>query len=227
MFNFWKKCFPCECNNFQQSYASRRHFCFYNSDMWIQFNLMFICNFNIFIWIFNLMMTFSIFIVIFMLNFFVFWNKWISSYFFDEKMMPCRLTHYAQTACIRLSVIQFFSVDQSKINKLTSFTKFIIMIFIFYLFNNFNKPALKNKYKMKNINEFYNKPMRTLWYLVVCCANNKMMRLFFTNDTVHLIIHSNTFFFRRLCNNHSWLIVEKTQATFMFNNFAILSFFVF
>ena len=37
-----------------------------------QFNLMFICNFNIFIWIFDLMTTFFILIEIFMLNLFIF-----------------------------------------------------------------------------------------------------------------------------------------------------------
>ena len=141
--------------------------------------------------------------------------------------MSCRLIHCPQTTSIRRSVTQFFSMNWLKTNKLTLFTKSITVVFTFSLSTNFSKSALKNRYKMKNINDFYYKFTRILWYFAVCCANNKMMRLFFTNNAVHLIIHSGISFFQRLCNSRSWLTIDKTQATFMFNSVTILSFFVF
>ena len=127
-------------------------------------------------------------------------------------MMSCRLIHCSQTLCIQLSVVQFFLVNLSKTSKLTLFTKFIIIIFTFNLFNSFNKPTLKNKYKMKNINEFCDKFMRILQYFIVCYVNDKMMCLFFTNNIIHLIIHSNIFFFKNYAIIvHDWSLKIREQ----------------
>ena len=139
--------------------------------------------------------------------------------------MPCRLIYYAQMTCIWLSVKQFFSMDQLKISKLTSFMRWLTVIFTFNLFSSFSKSVLKNKYKIKNINDFCDKFVCILQYFVVCCANDKVMCFFSTNDVIHLIIHS-TFFFQKLCNNCWWLIVENMWKTFMFNSVTILSFFL-
>ena len=138
-------------------------------------------------------------------------------------MISCRLAFYAQTACIQLSVIQFFSVNRSKISKLTLFTKFITVVFTFCLFNNFNKPALKNRYKMKKINKLYEKSVRSLWYFVVYCVNDKKMCLFFTNNTIYYDYSLKQFFFEKLCNNCSWLIVEKIWQHHDFVIFCVLN----
>ena len=135
--------------------------------------------------------------------------------------MSCHLIHYAQIMCIELNITHFFSVNRLKACKSTLFTKSIIVIF---KFNLFNKSTLKNNYKMKNINNFYEIFVRILQYFVLCCVNDKMMFLFFTNNAVYFIIHSNIFFWK-LCNNCSWLIVENAETTFVFNKITILSFF--
>ena len=169
-------------------------------------------------------MIFFMLIMIFILNLFIFWNKWISLYFFNEKMMSCRLIHYAQTTCIRLNTTQFFSMNRLKINNLILFTKSMIMIFTFILFNNFSKSALKNKYKWKTLMIFMTN-FYVFYNILLCVVKMTKWYICFSQMTLFIWLFIQTFFFQILCNNCLWLIIENMWITFMFNNVIILSFF--
>ena len=101
------------------------------------------------------------------------------------------------------------------------FTKLIIMIFIFCLSINSNNLRLKNKYNVNDINKFCDNCMRIICFSIIQLININMMFQFSTNDDIQLIIQLNIFFLK-LWINLIWFIIEKTFATFMFNNVTIL-----
>ena len=77
------------------------------------FNLKSICKSNTQTCVLKIMIMSLMFIITVILNFFVFCDKWINSYFFNVKTMSCRFVYYTQTSCIFFNATQFIFVDLS------------------------------------------------------------------------------------------------------------------
>ena len=93
------------------------------------------------------------------------------------------------------------------------FTKLIAMIFTFNLSINSNKPALKNRYNMNDINEFCDNFVRIVYFSMIWFMKMSVMLWFSTNNDIQLMIQLGIFFFRRLWINLTWFTVGKALAT--------------
>ncbi len=113
-------------------------------------NLMFIYKFSILIFVFVLILISLIFN-----NFLKIYVKCISSYLIKAKITSYYFIYFLYTLCNLLSVLQLSFMLFSYIKILTTFTKFITLILSFNLIHSLIKLTLKKKYKMSNINNFY------------------------------------------------------------------------
>ena len=92
--------------------------------------------------VFEVTMLLTILIVVCMLNFFEFLDRWINWYFVDAKTTSCRNAHFSHFLCTISRVLQFFSMLLLYVKMLTSSTNLISLILILDLSHMFSKSAL-------------------------------------------------------------------------------------
>ena len=116
-------------------------------------NFMFSCTFRTCTSDFDLIIELSIYILIIMSNLFNFLMKCVSLYFSDANVTSWVQTHFMQTSCTLLNVLQISSINLLYVRMLMSFTKLSTSILIFNALHFSIRLALKNR---KRIDEMRN-----------------------------------------------------------------------
>ncbi len=117
------------------------------------YNFMFSCTFRTCMSDFDLITELSICMLAVMSNLFDFLIKCVNSYFSNANVASWVQTHFVQTSCILLSVLQISSMNLSYVKMLMSFTKLSTLILIFNASHFSIKLTLKNR---KRIDEMRN-----------------------------------------------------------------------
>ncbi len=116
---------------------------------------MFSCTFRTCTFDFNLIIELFIYMLIIMLNLFDFLMKCVNSYFSDSNVASWVWTHFMQTSCILLSVLQISLMNLLYVRMLMSFTKLSTSILIFNALHFSLRLALKNRKKINEMKDFY------------------------------------------------------------------------
>jgi len=116
-------------------------------------NFVFSCTFKTCTSDFNLITELSIYMLVIMSNFFNFLMKCVNSYFSDANVVSWVWTHFAQTSCTLLNILQISSMNLSYVKILMSFIKLSTSILIFSVLHFLIRLTLKNR---KKINEMRN-----------------------------------------------------------------------
>ena len=159
------------------------------------FNFVFICNFKIQMFVFEINFIFFKLIVICMLNFFELLFRWINLYFVEKKIASWRRNYVVKTSCNFSKILQFFSVLMLYVSTFTLSTNSMTVVFLFDCSHTSSRFALKNKY---NINETENScEISAFILLIVLVFSSKTIedRRFFRKLFIHWIIQFEIFFF--------------------------------
>ena len=134
-------------------------------------NFMFSCTFRTCTSDFNLITELSIYMLIIMLNLFDFLMKYVNSYFSDVNVVSWVQTHFAQTLCILLSVLQISSMNLSYARILMSFMKSNTSILIFNALHFSIRFTLKNRKKIDEMKNLCNISAFILHMSLICSLN--------------------------------------------------------
>ncbi len=117
-------------------------------------NFMFSCTFRTCTFDFNLIIEFSIYMLIIMLNLFDFLMKCVSLYFSDVNVASWVQAHFIQTLCALLNVLQISLMNLLYARMLMSFTKLSTSILILNALHFSIKLTLKNRKRIDEMKNF-------------------------------------------------------------------------
>ena len=103
---------------------------------------------------FNLITELSICMLVIISNLFDFLMKCINSYFSDANVASWVRTHFAQTSCALLSILQISSMNLLYAKMLMSFMKSSTSILIFSALHFLIRLALKNRKRINEMKDF-------------------------------------------------------------------------
>ncbi len=132
---------------------------------------MFSCTFRTCMSDFNLITELSIYMLVIMSNLFDFLMKCVSSYFSDANVASWVQTHFMQTSCTLLNVLQISSMNLLYAKMLMSFTKLNTSILILNALHFSIKLMLKNKKRIDEMRNLCNMLAFILHMSLVCSLN--------------------------------------------------------
>ena len=137
---------------------------------------------------FNLIIELFIYMLVIMLNFLDFLVKCVNSYFSDANIVSWVWTHFAQTSCVLLSVLQISSMNLSYARMLMSFTKLSTSILILNASHFSIKLALKNRKRIDEMKDSWDMSAFISCIVLICSSNISDISQFFRKLCAHLIM---------------------------------------
>jgi len=134
-------------------------------------NFMFSCTFRTCMSDFNLITELSIYMLVIMLNLFDFLMKCVNSYFSDVNVASWMWTHFVQTSCALLNVLQISSMNLLYVRMLMSFMKLSTLILIFNVLHFSIRLALKNRKRIDEMKNLCNMSAFISRMSLVCLLN--------------------------------------------------------
>ncbi len=135
---------------------------------------------------FNLITELSIYMLIIMSNLFDFLMKCVNSYFSDANVTSWVWTHFVQTSCALLSVLQISLMNLSYARMLMSFTKLSTSILILNALHFLIRLALKNRKRINEMKDFCDMSAFILRMSLICSLNLSNVSQFLRKLHAHL-----------------------------------------